>query len=343
MGIIPGVFPSLWFSTWVKNAWSKIAGRCAREMKIVGLKPKIGVKGLLRTKCDPVTAHERELTELCKRHSKLMARRAAADMALQATITYHHTVLAGVDLDEAAAAEAERRLGAAKDALAGVDDELVALSERRSRFEREAEARTLTALAGTLAAVIEDYSKASARLIAALKPVIAHLPSTAPDFMPRMMAFARDAPTAAAEMVALARDHATALVSGTAEIYRPAPSSSKPASAPPRREVYVIKPIRWCDQDELKTAARYSLVTLPAPLAEHAVQVGLAVWPDSARAKQLREAHGATWAPARVWRDCIDIEANIGPASGELVRKAGAGRQKRIGRGELASPRSLDI
>jgi len=37
------------------------------------------------------------------------------------------------------------------------------------------------------------------------------------------------------------------------------------------------------------------------------------------------------------WRDCIEIEVNIGPPSGEAVRKAGAGRRKKTGRGELAT------
>jgi hypothetical protein len=44
----------------------------------------------------------------------------------------------------------------------------------------------------------------------------------------------------------------------------------------------------------------------------------------NARAKHLREAHGATWAPPGGWRDCIDIEANIGPPSGEPRKKTGA-------------------
>jgi hypothetical protein len=65
---------------------------------------------------------------------------------------------------------------------------------------------------------------------------------------------------------------------------------------------------------------------------------------DKARAEQLREALSATWAPAGGgWRDCIEIEVNIGRPSGEAVRKAGAGRRKKTGRGELATSRSLDI
>ena len=65
---------------------------------------------------------------------------------------------------------------------------------------------------------------------------------------------------------------------------------------------------------------------------------------DKARARPLREAHGATLASADGgWRDCFEIEVNIGPPSGEAVRKAGAGRPEKTGRGELATSRSLDI
>jgi hypothetical protein len=65
---------------------------------------------------------------------------------------------------------------------------------------------------------------------------------------------------------------------------------------------------------------------------------------NGACAKQLREAHDATWAPAGGGcRDCIEIEVNIRPPSGEAVRKVGAGRWKKTARGELASSRSLDL
>jgi hypothetical protein len=58
-----------------------------------------------------------------------------------------------------------------------------------------------------------------------------------------------------------------------------------------------------------------------------------------ARAKQLRDAQGGTWAPAGLHRDRDQHWA----ASGEAVRKAGAPRWKKTGRGELAISRSLDM
>ena len=85
-------------------------------------------------------------------------------------------------------------------------------------------------------------------------------------------------------------------------------------------------------------------MSLITAISWHVVYPNMLHIDDKARAKQLREAHGATSAPVGGgWRDCIDIEVNIGPPSGEAVRKAGVGRRKKTGRGELASSRSLDI
>jgi hypothetical protein len=86
-------------------------------------------------------------------------------------------------------------------------------------------------------------------------------------------------------------------------------------------------------------------MSLITAISWHVVYPNMLRIDDKARAKQLREAQGATWAPAGDggWRDCIEIEVNIGPPSGDAVRKAGAGRWKMTRRGELATSRSLDM
>jgi len=85
-------------------------------------------------------------------------------------------------------------------------------------------------------------------------------------------------------------------------------------------------------------------MSLITAISWHVVYPNMLHIDDKARAKPLREAHSATLASADGgWRDCFEIEVNIGPPSGEAVRKAGAGRWKKIPRGELASSRSLDM
>jgi hypothetical protein len=84
-------------------------------------------------------------------------------------------------------------------------------------------------------------------------------------------------------------------------------------------------------------------MSLITAISWHVVYPNMLHIDDNARAKQLREAHGATRRRREGWRDCIEIEVNIGPPSGEAVRKAGAGRWKKTARGELATSRSLDI
>ena len=54
-------------------------------------------------------------------------------------------------------------------------------------------------------------------------------------------------------------------------------------------------------------------MSLITAISWHVVYPNMLRIDDKARAKQLREAQGATWAPAEDggWRDCIDIDANI--------------------------------
>jgi hypothetical protein len=85
-------------------------------------------------------------------------------------------------------------------------------------------------------------------------------------------------------------------------------------------------------------------MSLITAISWHVVYPNMLHIDDNARAKQLREAHAAMRASeGGGWRDCIEIEVNIGPPSGEAVRKAGAGRWKKTARGELATSRSLDM
>jgi hypothetical protein len=71
-------------------------------------------------------------------------------------------------------------------------------------------------------------------------------------------------------------------------------------------------------------------MSLITAISWHVVYPNMLHIDDNARAKQLREAHGAMWAPA-------------GGFSVKPVRKAGAGRRKKTGQGELATSKSLDM
>jgi hypothetical protein len=81
--------------------------------------------------------------------------------------------------------------------------------------------------------------------------------------------------------------------------------------------IFMISP-RWSASGD----RRRQIMSLITAISWHDVYPNMLRIDDKARAKQLREAQGATWAPAEDggWRDCIEIEVNIRPPSGEAVR-----------------------
>jgi hypothetical protein len=98
--------------------------------------------------------------------------------------------------------------------------------------------------------------------------------------------------------------------------------------------IFIICP-RWSASGETDDDQIMSLITA---ISWHVVYPNMLHIDDKARAKQWREAHGAPAGGG--WRDCIKIKSTLGRPP---VRKAGAGRWKKTGRGGLATSRSLDI
>jgi hypothetical protein len=78
---------------------------------------------------------------------------------------------------------------------------------------------------------------------------------------------------------------------------QPVPRTAIEAAPPPdvpRREVYLFVRSRWTEPSgEVRYADKYSVVWLPAAIAERAIEMNLAADPSSARALGMRDFYGA--------------------------------------------------
>ena len=273
---------------------------------------------LKRKIADPIVATEAEIEAMRIRRGALAGQLATAESSLAAMIAdrRRHLVEEDTDADAAhhprnAVASLRDHIDAITDALATLDGKITEaeakLASQRDQAEREAAARELTAMVDGLLAAVDKFSASAGELVEQVAPLVPRVPYMAPDIAGRLAVWTRDVSLAATEISQMARTHAAQVAAGEAGIRRPAPPPPPPALPVPRRPVFLLVAGRWPDTDGERTASRHTVVDLPVPIADRAVQLGLAITDTNGeRARKLAEFESPDY--ARVSPDvCIDL------------------------------------
>lgn len=118
----------------------------------------------------------------------------------------------------------------------------------------------------------------------------------------------------AVEMVsALLRSHASGVLGGTAPAALPTPELPAPAKPRPKpvptRSVYTLEQLKWTEAGVVNTLGKHMVGLLPIPMANLAIERGLAEDAGSHRAQTLIAAFGASYTPADA-KACYDLDAD---------------------------------
>ena len=149
----------------------------------------------------PITAIEREVSDLTSRRDLLTTKLAEANNALTLAVDSCRQSLLDADLSDQEASyrrdvmvrDARDRVEALADALQGIGGKIADAEQRLGEAREIAERREIAALARVEADELErareGFIAATAPVITAMQHVTARLPNAAPDILPRVSAF----------------------------------------------------------------------------------------------------------------------------------------------------------
>jgi len=122
---------------------------------------------------------------------------------------------------------------------------------------------------------------------------------------------------AVAMISALLRSNASGVLGGSTPAGLPKPEvpllpKSRPARAP-TQSIYALENLKCLGVDgNMQTVAKYTLASLPIPLAEKAIALGKADASGTDRARRLLATYGNSWSPVDA-ADCYDLTTDTPP------------------------------
>jgi len=272
---------------------------------------------------DSFDALHRRLAEAQAREHALQAKAALAEADHAAALEQRRAYLieGEAELDAKTLADLDSKVVHAASAVAGLTDALRLASERTSEAQRQlddaqdqaqrrAEAERVRAMIGDIDKATKSLSEAEAACEKTFRAAGPLCPEA--NAATRLLQSSRhDLRVFIQQALGDLRSYASAVERGgklrQAISNEPAPKVRR--SKPETRRIYFVEFSKWVIDGKTLTAKQFSTNDLPPPLAEKAIQCGLAVDQDDPKASKLRQTLGDGWAiPADPHR-CIDLDA----------------------------------
>jgi chorismate mutase len=273
---------------------------------------------------------ETELVGLVRRRARLADKVAAAKTEHESAATAQLKLLAGSDSDDPKAeAVAQRRVDAARSALAALEAALAEIERQHQATEGRLAAEKDQTARHASADAIEGEVRAAEEAISLLSELrkVAHAFQAIGDLSFDCEQIGTYALTAAQEIelaAAFALRDVSAIASQIEQGDRSIPRRRKDQPAPlpsvapasPTECVFALKSIKWFDDGVVHRACLYSDVNLPPALAARAKSLGAATTMQDPRRAKLRGVNGM-FAPAL--ENCIAL--NDLPATAEPEKR----------------------
>jgi hypothetical protein len=264
---------------------------------------------------------ERELGHLARRRDQLESRLSEARASLDRAHEARNKALLEGDMDDSVANEHDRSCRAVDDRIVGLEralDELqhkidqveASVAAEKSKADRDKASVELLAHVGLVRDAVEQLRTSGQRLLETLRPM-SSLPAAGP-FLGHVALTLNEMPGAIErEIISVAEARAAEILSGTAQVSKPAPEPVVvPPPAPPvdRRSIILFQNSRWSEDGAVRYAAKFALVELPALVAERVITRNLGDDQNSLRGVNLRQSVGISHGPCQFAPDAVDLD-----------------------------------